>query len=1211
MAEEGQMNKRGLSEDRPHIFAKKGRLKRAPEEKRLEDREQREEMRRDERSAVDRLIEEAMIGAAKEGSEMEDSQKWSERVRQTVEGHLQKLGPEFTFSQLGELLHDVLFLVEKNFDVSRSWSNVGKRSIFPLPTSSISKSLHQPNPFLQAVAAGLNSLNGSFAAEDFEGSDASVRALKRLGEILDGSPLMNEVIPRNSFTDFFKYRGINYQGEEIRLARKLTWEGIEASLPEEVASLDIREFCTGGVLHYINNFEHFMIPKEDQVLGPPPKIMVETGEWSKVARGLVDRGLCTLVRESEIYHVRNRPLWNGLFSVSKQEFKGNVEICRLIMNLKPVNALCLGLTADTDTLPTITSMTGFYIDESEVLALSSEDIRCFFYLFKVPGDWVKFTAFGRAAPDDMVPSEFGDEKGYLCSRVLPMGFVNSVGIAQHVHRNVIKRAVGKFPFGIGGEAEIRRDRTAPHGKDLFRIYLDNFDELKLVDSSLAAVIEGEVSSLVSVVRDAYEECGLPRHPKKSVSQQFQGEVQGAWVDGKRGTMMAKPSKVVKYVGLALELIKDGKASQKELQVVGGGLVYIAMFRRPSLCGLNHIWRMIVALDARPHGTRVRLKREVVLELARFLTLLPLCFMNFRAPFDEMVTASDASTHGGGICMSKGLTPYGELALHGSVRGDSYEDPNQVQVLSIGLFDGISALRVALDGLHAPVLGHVSVEMQPEARRVVEAFFPDTVFVEDIALIDEKMVQEWSVRYGTVGLVLIGSGPPCQGVSGLNADRRGALRDHRSKLFHFVPKIAEMIKRFFPWSQVHTLTENVASMDPQDCSSMNEEFQDEPWMLDAEGISLARRPRLYWVSWELQAEQGAELCMGVEHKLPLKGVVSLQAEVNEKEFLEPGWRRSPGQTLPTFTTSRPSSKPMRKPAGLHLCNEHELTRWRADKHRFPPYQYRDVYTLQHAQREARPPSVREREAILGFPLEYTKQCMVKQYHDSESHRDCRLTLLGNSWSVPVVAWLIKNLLSRLGVIPNLGVQELVDRFTPGKDHTLQGLLLRPPLCLSTSTLPANSTLVQKLFGLTSLKGEDLMVHGVSEPPVRYHRLRSSIPSRLWRWKTVSGWAWKNKGEHINALELRAVYTTLRWRVEEMQQRGQRFAHLVDSLVALHSLSRGRSSSRKLMRTVMRINSLLLVSGLHALWAYVDTKQNPADKPSRWGAQRRWVRKKPKC
>ena len=112
---------------------------------------------------------------------------------------------------------------------------------------------------------------------------------------------------------------------------------------------------------------------------------------------------------------------------------------------------------------------------------------------------------------------------------------------------------------------------------------------------------------------------------------------------------------------------------------------------------------------------------------------------------------------------------------------------------------------------------------------------------------------------------------------------------------------------------------------------------------------------------------------------------------------------------------------------------------------------------------------------------------------------------------------------------------------------------------------------------------------SEIPLRYHRLRGSP-------------------EHINVLEAKATLTTLRWRTEQIQQQDIRIVHLVDSLVVMHCLTRGRSSSKKLRRTVMKIGALLLATGLQPLGLYVDTHQNPADRPSRWGVKKRWLKRK---
>ena len=47
------------------------------------------------------------------------------------------------------------------------------------------------------------------------------------------------------------------------------------------------------------------------------------------------------------------------------------------------------------------------------------------------------------------------------------------------------------------------------------------------------------------------------------------------------------------------------------------------------------------------------------------------------------------------------------------------------VLSIGLFDGVGRLRVALDLLGASVLGRIHVEKEAGACRVVESHFPES------------------------------------------------------------------------------------------------------------------------------------------------------------------------------------------------------------------------------------------------------------------------------------------------------------------------------------------------------------------------------------------------------------------------------------------------------------------------------------------------------
>ena len=130
---------------------------------------------------------------------------------------------------------------------------------------------------------------------------------------------------------------------------------------------------------------------------------------------------------------------------------------------------------------------------------------------------------------------------------------------------------------------------------------------------------------------------------------------------------------------------------------------------------------------------------------------------------------------------------------------------------------------------------------------------------------------------------------------------------------------------------------------------------------------------------------------------------------------------------------------------------------------------------------------------------------------------------------------------------------------------------------------------------SVRGQDLLLQSISEPLVKCHRPRPSIPAQLWHWKDVASWSWQGTTDHKKVKELRAILTKVRWWVVKRRIRSQRFIHLTDSLVCLHALARGRASSKEMRRTLIRINTLLLVADLHPCWGYVHTSVTPAGRP----------------
>ena len=625
-----------------------------------------------------------------------------------------------------------------------------KGDLFPLPLASDLGLQGQRLQNSDALIRALNLLYGTKTRTRAKEEGIRRTLSDRLNQVVLTSNLLEEKLPQLDFHRLFQSKTVDHSGEEVQVARSFQWKMIEAAMPQAVGSLELENFCDGGTLNYVREFENFLMPPQDQHLGRTPTVMVEQRHWAEVCSGLLSQGVCRVMHVSELHHVNGRPLLNGLFAVSKQETAvgsdgHSFEVCRLIMNLVPTNSCCRSLVGDTSTLPSVVGMSAVVLEDSQLLITSSEDIRCFFYLFRTPISWWKYMGFAREVPPEALPASCSGTGWHLVTQVLPMGFINSVAIAQHVHRRVISLALRGEKALASGHQELRRDRGFSAADHLYRVYLDNYDELRKVDRRLAETLAGTPSAWTLAVRQTYEDLGLPRHPKKAVTQEVKAEVQGAWLDGEAGTASPKSSKVVKYVRLACELLIRGCASQKELQIVGGGFVYIAMFRRPLLAGLNALWRRIIDLGSHSRR-REALHEHVALELLRFIAMTPLAFMDFRTKISECVTASDASTSGGGLCASKGLSPDGAAAAQAQTRGDILSQDDVEPILVVSLFDGIGALRVAVDALRVPVAGYVSAEISEDARRVVESWFPEVKHIVDVKDIDENKVSSWSLLY---------------------------------------------------------------------------------------------------------------------------------------------------------------------------------------------------------------------------------------------------------------------------------------------------------------------------------------------------------------------------------------------------------------------------------------------------------------------------------
>ena len=139
------------------------------------------------------------------------------------------------------------------------------------------------------------------------------------------------------------------------------------------------------------------------------------------------------------------------------------------------------------------------------------------------------------------------------------------------------------------------------------------------------------------------------------------------------------------------------------------------------------------------------------------------------------------------------------------------------------------------------------------------------------------------------------------------------------------------------------------------------------------------------------------------------------------------------------------------------------------------------------------------------------------------------------------------------------------------------------------------LVRACFSYQDHKG-GVLCQESGQMRLRSKPLAQPVDARQWKWKNVLSCGWHVEGEHINALEARALLLALRWRSRSAARFSKRFLHLTDSKVALGSYAKHRSNSRNFNYIVTRSAALQLASSMVPVLAYVRTDRNPADLPS---------------
>ena len=163
---------------------------------------------------------------------------------------------------------------------------------------------------------------------------------------------------------------------------------------------------------------------------------------------------------------------------------------------------------------------------------------------------------------------------------------------------------------------------------------------------------------------------------------------------------------------------------------------------------------------------------------------------------------------------------------------------------LSLFDGMSCGQIALDQLGIKVNKYYASEIDKYAIAVAKENYPNTIHVGDITQLDPK-------DFKNIDLILAGS--PCQGFS--FAGKQLAFDDPRSALFFEFIRLLKAIKpKYFLLENVRmkqqyldVITQQVSECYPEHEGNDLFDSKIEPILINSASLSAQSRQRLYWTN----------------------------------------------------------------------------------------------------------------------------------------------------------------------------------------------------------------------------------------------------------------------------------------------------------------------------------------------------------------------------
>lgn len=283
---------------------------------------------------------------------------------------------------------------------------------------------------------------------------------------------------------------------------------------------------------------------------------------------------------------------------------------------------------------------------------------------------------------------------------------------------------------------------------------------------------------------------------------------------------------------------------------------------------------------------------------------------------------------------------------------------------LSLFDGISCGRLALEEAGVQVDTYYSSEIDKHALTVANHNWPQDV---EYRLGDITKYEDWDIDFSNIDLVLAGS--PCQSISSLGD---GSGLEGKSGLFFYFYEILKEVLKKNP--EAKFLLENVSGK-KEAIDTISEMLGVEPVMINSNSVSAQNRKRLYWTNIKFDKSFSERVC-----DLSLKDV--LEDGIPEDSILTPG-------RLKWILSDKGNECVQKRYASIDPDKAQCLTA-RSDASWNSNYVTRDGQITRLT------------------PVEYERLQTVPDNYTSVASRSQRYKMLGNGWTVKVIANILKGL-----------------------------------------------------------------------------------------------------------------------------------------------------------------------------------------------------------